>query len=103
MNKIVRVFLDTDMRCQHFGLREIAQRSKVNLKTLDQGEHVIFVNKSRNRVKLYSANGVLTYVWKEKGRLDMSTLAAIPYTFQNGNLNMKRAEELTLTRRLEAK
>lgn len=100
MNKLVRVFLETDMRCQHAGLRTLAAKAKVKLSKLNAGEHVVFVNKARNRVKLYSNNGVISYLWKEKGMLDMAALAQIPYTFQQGEFDMKKAVKMSLMKRL---
>lgn len=105
MNKIVRVFLDTNMACQHNGLRSLASKHGVKLEALDNREHVIFVNKARNRVKLYSANGVISYLWKEKGRLDMMALSMIPETFSNqvgDGFHMNKAIKATLIKRLEA-
>lgn len=105
MNKIVRVFLDTNMACQHPGLRALALKHKIRLEALKDKEHVIFVNKARNRVKLYSSNGVISYLWKEKGRLDMMALAMIPETFTNEvgvGFTMDRAIEASLIKRLEA-
>lgn len=102
MDKIIRVFLDTNMACQHNGLRALAEKNHVKLGALENREHVIFVNKARNRVKLYSANGVISYLWKEKGRLDMNALVKIPETFHGGGFNMDKAIKATLVKRLEA-
>ena len=100
-NKIVRLFLETNMACSHNGLRILASKNKVDLQRLGSNEHVLFINKAQNRVKLYSSNGVISYLWREKGRLDMAALSEIPNTFtsQEG-FNIKAALKRTLVKRL---
>jgi len=78
MNKVIRVFLETDMRSQHMGLIEIAKTKKVNLSKLEPGEHVIFINQAGNKMKLFSASGVLSYIRKDRGKIDLNMIEFIP-------------------------
>ena len=82
MNKVIRCFLDVDMRCQHDGLKKHALNRKVNIEKIKKNEHVIFVNKAINKVKIYSGNGVLSY-YRSKTPLDLEAVAQIPNTFGN--------------------
>lgn len=84
MNKVTRIFLNTDLRCQHNGLALVAGKENVRLDKLKPGEHVLFINTKRDKVKMYSRNGVLSY-YKQKGRLDIEAVAKIPAAF--GELN----------------
>ena len=81
MNKIVRIFLDADMRCQHDGLADMARKKNIDIRQLPFGEHVFFVNKAKNRLKMYSSGNVIGYLRLYKGVLDMRALARIPMVY----------------------
>jgi len=83
-NRLITAFVGTDMRCQHNGLAIIAKKRKVDVYDLKVGEHVVFVNTALDRIKMFSAGGVLSYL-KVKGGIEMETLAYIPKAFA-GNL-----------------
>lgn len=102
-NKIIRVFLNTDMRNQHEGLIQMAKKQKVDPEKLEDGEHVIFVNAARNKLKVFSSNGLLSYKRQEKGRLNMEAIIRIPQSFSGGNLNWKEAQKQALLVKLEKK
>lgn len=80
MNRVKQIFLNTDLRCQHRGLSLLAAKRKCNLDKLEPGEHVAFVNRRKDRVKLYSANGLLSYL-KSDRPLDLRAIASIPEAF----------------------
>lgn len=104
MNKILRVFLDTDMRNQHAGLHKVAKSKKVDLTNLDNGEHVVFVNGACDKVKVFSSRGVLSYVRKDtKGKLDLNMIEMIPHSFnQLGGIDWEKASRLSLEKKLES-
>lgn len=100
MNKsrIVRVFLETNMVCQHAGLKAMALSHKVNIDELESGEHAVFVNKALN----YSFNGVISYLYQPKGRLDLHMIEAISRTFDDrGTINFEKAAKQSLVKRLQ--
>lgn len=100
-NKIVRLFLNTDMRCQHVGLSEVARKKKVNLTELENGEHVIFINVAQNRVKLYSKGNIISYLWRQKGRIDLDAIQMIPQAFdRNGKVDIDSALRTSIEKRL---
>lgn len=103
MNKILRVFLDVDMRNQHDGLSTLATKNKVNLSNLDPGCHVIFINSKQNKIKVFSCRGTLTYIRKDKGRIDLNFISMIPQAFNDfGELEWAKAEKLSLEKRLKS-
>lgn len=97
MNKVIRLFLDVDMRLQHAGLVQYASENKVDLKSLSKGEHVVFINHALNRVKVFSPNGVLTYLYRDKGRIDLNAFSEIATAFSSdGSIDFnKRLERLS--------
>jgi len=94
MNTVIRCFLDVDMRCQHFGLSKHAKKYKVDVSKLKAGEHVMFINKAINRVKIYSAGGVLSYL-ATKGILDLAAVGQIPTCF-GSDIQVKYASAIKL-------
>ncbi len=104
MNNIVRVFKDTDMRNQHAGLRMVAAKANVNLDALDQHEHVVFLNSKKNRIKAFSFNGVISYLYSEKEPLDLNALVGIVQTFSPGaKANVNEAVKKALSKKLNKK
>jgi len=99
-NRVIRIFKDTNMQNQHDGLAKIAMKNKVRVDQLGQGEHVVFINKACNYIKMYSANGVLTSK-KEKGTINMHSIEMIPLCFDpDGKLNWDKADRLALEKQL---
>lgn len=83
MNKILRVFLNTDMRCNHLGLKKVAEEHKINLDRLREGEHVCFINRTRTMLKVYSKNDIISFMKSPKGQpIDLRVLELIPKAFQ---------------------
>ena len=89
-------FLDTDMRCQHDGLSKIAIDNKLNVHKLKHGEHAVFINRSKNRIKMLSHGGVLSYLKLKRGEvLDLNTLKYIPAAFNDsGDLKVSYSNAL---------
>jgi hypothetical protein len=102
MNRILRVFFNSDLRGQHDGLVKVAGASNVNLLRLKHGEHVAFINRLRNKLKLFSKNGnqnVVTYLRLDKNqRLDLHCLPDLIKTFNPGG---KLDYQGALKRRIE--
>lgn len=100
-NDILRVFVQTDMRNQHRGLVQIAKKKGIDLHGLKRGQHVVFVNTAMDRVKLYSAGGVLSYVHSETGKLNMGVIEQIPGCFNaRTGVNWRKAARRALVKQL---
>ena len=93
MNKVVRIFLDADLRCQHKGLASAAKKESVDVRKLPIGEHVMFINRKRNKLKMYSAGEIVAYLRLPKGVLDLRALGRIPEVY-GSNLEIKYAKSL---------
>lgn len=82
MNRLLRVFLNTHMGLGHVGLCLLASKNQVRLDALKNGEHVAFVNRQRNKVKVYSSGDVLHYIRLPQGeKLRMEAIQWIPSCF----------------------
>ena len=100
-NKVVRVFFNVNMSAQHFGLYNVAMAEKINLNALRQGEHAVFINKKCNRIKVYSSNGCLSYMKRDKG-IDLGIIQMIAQSFsESGELSFTKAEKLSLEKKLK--
>lgn len=87
--RIVQVFLNVDFRYGHDGLTVYALKNKVDVKQLNNGQYVVFVNTRRDKVKVYAANNIVAYMQLPRGRkVDMGVIRLIPKAFSNsGNLD----------------
>lgn len=82
MGSIVHFFGDTDLRCQHNGLSEIAKKEKIDVGKLLPGEYVVYVNHARDRVKLFTSSNVIAYLRLKTGKIDLRTIQFIPKAFE---------------------
>lgn len=73
------------MALAHDGLSEIAKRAGIKITELDSGEYIVFVNRAKDRFKIYAAQNVIAYWRARKGdRLDLRVIREIPRVF-NGS------------------
>lgn len=81
-HRIVRCFLSASMSMGFDGLTLIAKKEGIDLRALDETEHVVFVNRNKDKFKIASANDCVTYVRLGKGRVvDLRIIAEIPKVF----------------------
>ena len=85
------------MRNQHDGLTRLAFKHKVRLDNLGAGEHVLFLNTRLDKIKMYSANGVLSYYRAPGGnKLNLNMVSFIPQCFGGSGMNWQKAERLAV-------
>lgn len=97
--KIVRYFSDTNLRSGHKGLALEAKKHKINVKELAIGEYCIFVNKSKNAVKIYAAGNIVAH-YKDPGnkRLNHKAIKILPMFFNGKEINYDAALEVVMKR-----
>lgn len=97
-NKIIHVFTNADLRCGHDGLRRLA-KSKANLK---KGEHAVFINSARDKMKILSHGDLLSYKRSVRGKLDLETVRHIPDAFGvQGGFSYRKALEKVLKEKVK--
>jgi hypothetical protein len=104
--KTCHVILGADLRGAHGSLEKQAGNNKIDLKRLSYGEAVVFINRAKDKVKTYAANGVVSYIrFDDKRRgIDLDALNEIPRAFSpTGHFDYTKALRLTLEKKLEAK
>lgn len=85
--RVVRCFLDVDLRLGHLGLALVSSKKGVRIETLSQGEFVMFLNRDQNKLKLYAANNVIAYLRLPRGHIDLRTIQMIPSSFHGGKID----------------
>lgn len=93
---ILQVFLNVDLRNGHDGLAEIASGSRINVLDLNPGQYVVFINGTKDKVKVYAANNVIAYHKSAHGRLEMGAIQLIPRCFKGGVLRYDDAVKKVL-------
>lgn len=86
----------------------MAHKEGVEADALLKGEHVVFINKKRNRLKMLSSDAMLTFLKMPDNRpIDLSVVSTLPNYFQGGTLNyngaVKRVLEGALIRKIQGK
>ena len=95
---------NVDMRCGHLGLALISKRRGIDVKKLTPGNYVVFLNSSKNRIKVYAANNVVAYYVCESGTIDQRAIEMIPKAFNgSGNLDYDAALKAALEKYLAKK
>ncbi len=100
MNRIVRVFPDTDLRNGHYGLAKVLAKHKITAGEIMHGEFVMFLNRTQTAFKLYAANNTLVYHKHSRGRINLEAIKYFPEVFCAGDFSYDKALEKVLTRRL---
>lgn len=99
-SKVLQCFLNADLRCGHEGLSALAKQSGIDITKLQPGQYVLFINSSKDKLKLYASNNVVAYLKLSTGqRLNMATIQLIPKAFQGtGRIDYDKAlKEVLLT------
>ena len=86
--RVVRYFPDTDLRCNHLGLSDIAKKHNIDVRNLKPGEFCVFVNKRETALKIFAPQNTLVYL-KSPGNypLDLRVVKYIPRFFNGTAFN----------------
>lgn len=102
--KIIQVFQNTSMSNSHDGLAQIARSNGVDVRTLENGRYVVFINGRQDKLKVYAASNVVAYVRLEQGRkVDLRVIREIPRVFNGTSINYDKALEAVLNKYLAPK
>lgn len=103
--RVIQCYLNSDLRCSHDGLAEVAKKDKIMVKSLEPGQYVVFINSKKDRMKVYASNNVLAYLRLEDGRrIDLNTVREIPRAFAaSGRIDYDKALEKVVREGLEKK
>lgn len=97
--KIIRIFTDIDMRSQHLGLTNIAANENVDLPNLDQSEFVVFINKRKNKMKIFVHGNTFSYT--QRSDIDMRAIKEVPKYFgYGGPVSYDKALETVIRKNL---
>jgi hypothetical protein len=92
--RLLQVFLNQDMRNGHEGLAAVAKSAGLDVKALEPGQFVVFVNSAMDRLKMYAAANVVAYQSLAGRKVDMRVIREIPRVFQaTGTLDYDQALE----------
>lgn len=95
--KIKAVFPETPMYYSHLGLAKIAMKRKIDVKKLEPGEFVVFVNRPLNACKIFTHGNVIAYLRTvDNRRLEMRTIQLLPSYFRGGQFHYDKALEQVL-------
>ncbi len=98
-NRLLRVFLDVNMGKGHVALTEYAKQHKVSVAKLEPGEHVVFINRKADKMKIFSTNNVVSYK-RETHRLDLGALQHFAECFGADGFKYDEALKKVLMTRL---
>ena len=99
MNKILQYFPDQDLRAGHLGLSVVANKAKIDTNSLGQGEFLVFVNRRRDKLKMYTGGNVVAYLKMPQGhRLDPRVIQHLPRHFNGAKINYDGAMRDVLKR-----
>jgi len=98
MNKVIRFFPDSDLRCGHDGLKKMAMRIAGKDPTLlKKGEFIFFANTRLNSLKIFCPGNIICYLKSPDGRrLEMKTIQNLPNYFNGTSFNYTSALKQSL-------
>lgn len=100
--KLLMVVDNVHMGLSHDGLTEVAKRFKIDPRKLQPGELLLFLNRSKDKIKVFGPNNVLAYYKTPKGsRLDLNAIQYIPKAFAaSGKIDYDTALKKVLEEKL---
>lgn len=102
MNKIVSFFPNSDLRCSHNGLTELAKKARKDPNALTDGQFLVFVSKSQCHAKVLAKDNVLVHVRGDgRRRLSLTALNELPSHFGGGSFDYTAALGETMRKYFE--
>src|SRR3990167_6906670 len=100
--KILRCFLNTNLAGSHNYLTRICEANKVDVKKLCPGDMVIFINKKKTMMKVYTANNTIAFT--KKDRIDLEAIQYLPKIFEStAEVSYDRAIKIRLEELIKRK
>jgi hypothetical protein len=82
--RIRQAFLDVPMYLSHEGLTQVAADAGIKVSELNNGDFLLFINSTWNRVKLLGPRGVILYIAAPGGhRISHTFLKSLPEIFNS--------------------
>lgn len=100
-NHIVSFFPDTDLRCGHAGLTNLALSAKRNPSALKPGQFLVFVNRQQTAIKILATSDMLAHYKSPSGRVNLTAVTLLPKYFNGGSFNYSAALKATILRTLK--
>lgn len=98
--EIKRIYLDTDMRMGHVGLREKLRKDKINPDLLADTSFILFLNKTATRFKLFFGQRYVIYYNNGSRRIPLEAIQYLPEFFRNGKVEVNRMIEKSIRTKL---
>lgn len=102
--RIVAAIDNVNMGLGHDGLTLLAKRFKIDLRTIQEGELVLFMNRAKDKLKVLGPGSiVLGYIKMTKGRrIPLDAIQWLPKTFSmTGQINIEKAIEISVQKAFE--
>lgn len=99
-NRLLRVFLDVDMRNGHVGLKKLSESNGYDVEQLNVGQHVVFINKRSNKIKIFSKNNVVSYMMS-KTRFELGSLNYFSEAYGADGFSYDKALKKVLSEKLK--
>ena len=104
MSRVIQCFLGVNMIQGHDGLSKLAKGKGIDVKSLEPGNFVVFINNRKDRIKVYTANNVIAYLRMDSGKIDLRTISEIPRPFNaSGKIDYDKALKDALLKAFERK
>jgi len=94
---IVEFFPNADLRAGHAGLSAVAKEHGLNTDNLKPGEYLVFVNRKRSMLKMYTAGNIIAHLKASgQGLITWRVVKYIPKFFNGTEINFKAAQREAL-------
>ena len=107
---IKRIFLNVSMVNRIDGLRVIAKKHGIDLKEMEAGDYLFFVNSGRDKIAALvgpqgadGKDGLMAYSRLDGRRVDMRAIKYLPKCFNGKSINYDLALEAVIDNELKQK
>lgn len=84
--QLVQMFFNVNVCKSHRGLKALAAEYDIELDTLVPGQYVGFMNRNRNKLKLFAAGNTYAYTVLVEGHFTEEIIRQIPQAFQSRSI-----------------
>jgi len=102
--KIIQVFLNSDLRASHNGLDLVAKKNNVETELIEDGQFLVFINRSKTMFKIFAANNTLVFHKSRSGMIDLRAIEELPKVFRSTHtIDFQAALKKVLLKEFEKK
>lgn len=99
--RLARIYFDVDMRCSFDGIRKFLEEEDFDVKTMNKGDLIIFLNRKMTMFKMLAGDKYLVNYSNGTSRIPLEAIQYLPTYFDGSELQFSQAIEKSVKVKLK--